>query len=61
MKLLPCARMISATSKGGRFISCAAFRDRFTWSGLDSSDVVERSAGRLQMALETDAGRWKWA
>ena len=37
MKLLPCARMISATSKGGRVHLLCSLRDRFTWSGLDSS------------------------
>ncbi len=44
-KLSPAARMMSATSKGGRFHFLISFRDRFTISlGLDNVDVVQRIA-----------------
>ena len=50
IRLLPCARMISATSKGGRVISCGTYVP-FHLVQVRQFRVVERGAGCPEMAL----------
>src|ERR1700720_2071413 len=66
MKLLPTARMISATSKGGRFISdppgdsldeaCATV----SLCPVRTSRSCQAECRQPSDAAATDAGRWRW-